>query len=65
MEQAPGGKRPAGDGWFVANAREAQWNHNESFGALVTFEGSERLGYSSIWPNYELKFHAARDQHPR
>jgi uncharacterized cupin superfamily protein len=44
MEDAPGGKRPAGDGWFVVNAREAQWLHNERFGACATFEGSPRLG---------------------
>ncbi len=56
MEETPAGKRPAGEGWFVVNAREAQWIHNERFGAAVTFEGSERLGYSSSWPNDELRF---------
>ena len=45
MEDAPGGKKPAGEGWFVVNAREAQWIYNERFGAYVTFEGS-RLGYA-------------------
>jgi uncharacterized cupin superfamily protein len=44
MENAPGGKTPAGEGWFVVNAREAQWIHNEKFGASVTFEGSPHLG---------------------
>jgi uncharacterized cupin superfamily protein len=44
MENAPGGKKPAGEGWFVVNAREAQWIHNEKFGASMTFEGSPRLG---------------------
>jgi uncharacterized cupin superfamily protein len=44
MEDAPGGKKPVGEGWFVVNAREAQWIHNERFGAPVTFEGSSRLG---------------------
>jgi uncharacterized cupin superfamily protein len=44
MEDAPGGKKPAGEGWFVVNTCEAQWLHNERFGACVTFEGSPLLG---------------------
>ena len=28
MEEAAGGKRPAGEGWFVVNARETLWTHN-------------------------------------
>ena len=39
MEERSGGLKPAGEGWFVVNAREAQWVHNEKFGAGVTFEG--------------------------
>ena len=39
MEDAPGGKRPAGEGWFVLNAREAAWIHNEKFGAGVDLRG--------------------------
>jgi len=46
MENASGGKRPAGEGWFVVNACEAQWIHNERFGANLTFEGSAKLGYA-------------------
>jgi uncharacterized cupin superfamily protein len=49
MEDAPGGKKPAGEGWFVVNAREAQWIHNERFGASVTFEGSPRLGEPALF----------------
>ena len=40
-EDAAGGKRPAGEGWFVVNAREAEWIRNEKFGACVTFEGAQ------------------------
>ena len=39
MEDRPGGKKPAGEGWFVINARDAAWIRNEKFGAGVTFEG--------------------------
>ena len=48
MEDAPGGKRPAGEGWFVVNTREAQWIHNERFGANVTFEGSPGLAIGPL-----------------
>jgi len=48
MEDAPGGKKPAGEGWFVVNAREAQWIHNERFGANVTFEGSPGLAIGPL-----------------
>src|SRR4051812_41661472 len=48
MEDAPGGKKPAGEGWFVINAREAQWIHNERFGANVTFEGRPGLAIGPL-----------------
>jgi uncharacterized cupin superfamily protein len=55
MVDVEGGKRPAGEGWFVVNAREAQWLRNEKFGAGVTFEGEpefSQLGINIqvIWP---------------
>lgn len=55
MEDAPGGKRPAGEGWFVVNARDAQWVHNEKFGAGVTFEGTPGftqygINVQVMWP---------------
>jgi uncharacterized cupin superfamily protein len=42
MEQGAAGRKPAGDGWFVVNARDAEWLHNERFGAGVIFESVER-----------------------
>ena len=44
MEDGPGGRKPAGPGWFVVNARDAEWIHNEKFGAGVVFE-SEAAGF--------------------
>jgi uncharacterized cupin superfamily protein len=52
MEEAAGGKRPAGEGWFVVNAREAAWIHNEKFGAGVTFEGSP--GFAQVGVNIQV-----------
>jgi hypothetical protein len=44
--------RPAGEEWFVVNAREAEWIHNEKFGAGVTFEGSP--GFAQVGVNIQV-----------
>lgn len=38
-----GGAVPEGDGWFVLNARDAQWWHHDTFGSSVIFEGDARF----------------------
>ena len=38
-----GGVVPDGDGWFVLNARDAQWWHHDTFGSSVIFEGEARF----------------------
>jgi uncharacterized cupin superfamily protein len=43
LERTDGGLVPAGDGWFVLNAREARWIHAEGRGARLTFEGEEEF----------------------
>jgi len=55
MEQTEAGRRPAGEGWFVVNARDAEWFDNEKFGKGVTFEGSPHFTHYGInvqvlWP---------------
>ena len=42
MEQTPAGLVPAGEGWFVLNAREAKWLDGH-FGAYTRFEGASRF----------------------
>lgn len=39
LEQTEVGLAPAGDGWFVLNARDAGWLHAEGRGARQVFEG--------------------------
>jgi uncharacterized cupin superfamily protein len=39
LEQTETGLVPAGDGWFVLNAREARWRHREGRGESLPFEG--------------------------
>ena len=68
MEQREGGLKPSGEGWFVVNAREAEWVHNEKFGAGVTFEGTPHVPQFGIniqvmWPGQPNGYyHAENDQ---
>jgi uncharacterized cupin superfamily protein len=41
LERTDGGLVPAGEGWFVVNAREARWYELGGLGAYVPFEGPE------------------------
>ena len=41
MEDGPGGKAPAGDGWFVVNARDSRWVHHDELGSAVEFESHD------------------------
>ena len=66
MKESPGGKKPAGEGWFVVNAREAQWIHNEKFGAGVTFEGDPRftqygINIQVMWPGQPNGYYHAEE----
>jgi uncharacterized cupin superfamily protein len=68
MEQRPGGLKPAGEGWFVVNARDAEWIYNDKFGAGVTFEGTPHFAHYGIniqvvWPGQpNAYYHAEQDQ---
>jgi uncharacterized cupin superfamily protein len=66
MEHGPAGTKPAGDGWFVVGTREAEWLHNERFGAGVTFEGAKRFAHYGInvqvlWPGQPNGYYHAED----
>ncbi len=39
LEHTEAGLVPAGDGWFVVNAREARWRNREGRGKSLPFEG--------------------------
>jgi uncharacterized cupin superfamily protein len=39
LEQTEAGLVPAGDGWFVVNAREARWRHREGRGDSLPLTG--------------------------
>jgi uncharacterized cupin superfamily protein len=55
MQQQPGGLKPAGEGWFVVNARDARWVYIEGFGGAATFEGDVDFPHVGVnvqvlWP---------------
>ena len=68
MEQRPGGLKPAGEGWFVVNARDAEWIYNDKFGGGVTFEGTPNFAQYGIniqvlWPGQpNAYYHAEQAQ---
>jgi len=68
MEGSGAGKKPAGEGWFIVNAREAAWIYNDKFGAGVTFEGTAQFAHYGIniqvmWPGQpNCYYHAEEGQ---
>ena len=67
LEQTPTGLVPTGDGWFVLNARGADW-HEDPFAIYCTFEGEHRfpqlgLNISVLEPGQSLgRYHAENAQ---
>ena len=48
LEQTESGLRPAGEGWFVLNAREAAWQESAGRGGYCKFEGEPRFSQLGI-----------------
>jgi uncharacterized cupin superfamily protein len=43
LEESEHGRIPAGEGWFVLNARDARWRHDGTGGKLTFFEGKAEM----------------------
>ncbi|MFT7484767.1 MAG: putative cupin superfamily protein [Candidatus Paceibacteria bacterium] len=43
ITKTPNGSKPEGEGWYVINAREAEWKVSPHFGAFLNFEGDKRF----------------------
>src|SRR5207248_10249651 len=43
LEETEAGRIPVGDGWFVLNARDAPWRHQDGRAERVAFEGATRF----------------------
>ena len=49
LERAAAGLAPAGEGWFVLNAREARWLQGEGVSASCEFEGAREFPQVGIF----------------
>ena len=48
LEDTGAGLAPAGDGWFVVNARDAQWFDRGPRGLVCRFEGRDELQFPQV-----------------
>ena len=53
LEQSAHGIFPVGDGWYVVNAREAQWFESDGLGFYAPFEG-ENAPFGELGINLNL-----------
>ena len=51
LERTDAGIVPAGEGWFVVNAREARWFENDDFGAFTVFEDRDTARFEQLGIN--------------
>jgi uncharacterized cupin superfamily protein len=51
LESTEHGLVPAGDGWFVLNARDARWYHAEGRSAVCVFEGEGETDFHQLGMN--------------
>jgi uncharacterized cupin superfamily protein len=51
LEQTEHGLVPKGEGWFVVNAREARWRHEEGRSAICSFEDEPEFAQLGIHLN--------------
>ena len=50
LEQTEHGLTPAGEGWFVLNARDAPWRHGPGRGSVCDFEGNSEFQQVGVNP---------------
>lgn len=66
LVDAEHGLVPEGEGWYVLNAREAQWQYSGNTGAWCTFEGDVRfdqlgLNVNVLQPGQPMALYHAED----
>jgi uncharacterized cupin superfamily protein len=50
LEETEAGLVPAGEGWFVLNARDARWRHREGRGESLPFTGTTEFELETYFP---------------
>ncbi|MFN8185805.1 MAG: cupin domain-containing protein [Gaiellales bacterium] len=58
LREGEHGLVPEGEGWFVVNAREAEWRESPDFGRFCGFEGEARF------PQYGVNIHVLAQGKP-
>ncbi len=58
LEPSEHGLVPAGEGWFVVDAREALWQEHDTFGRWCRFEGAARF------PAFGINIHVLEPGQP-
>jgi len=58
IEETEDGAVPRGEGWYVLNARDAQWGHTDDMGSFVQFEGDARF------PEFGVNIHVLEPGQP-
>ena len=53
MEDGPTGSKPAGEGWFIVNAADAEWVHSEKFGYGAIFD-NDRVHFPHYGINVQV-----------
>jgi uncharacterized cupin superfamily protein len=59
IEDTPNGRRPAGGGWYVLNATEAEWRALPGWGRSVNFEPEEPR-----FPEFGINLHVLQPGEP-
>jgi uncharacterized cupin superfamily protein len=54
LVETDAGLTPGGSGWFVVNAHDAAWGHNDRFGDWVSFEGADEAGFTQVGINIHV-----------
>jgi uncharacterized cupin superfamily protein len=64
LEQTEAGLVPAGEGWFVLNAREARWRHREGRGDSLPFTGWTDFEAETYFPQVGINLVVLRPGEP-
>jgi uncharacterized cupin superfamily protein len=67
LERTDTGTRPAGEGWFVLNAKDAVWSRHEHFGSMARLESDEHplpetgIGIRVLAPGQPMAYYHGED----
>jgi uncharacterized cupin superfamily protein len=54
LTETPGGLRPEGEGWFIVNVRDTEWETHDAFGSGCRFENREHAPFGELGINISV-----------